>query len=82
LTTNAAAPWYVIPAEYKWYARIAVAKTVVKILARGITCGRRFFFLPAHGKPHHRCLIGNQFDDRRSLYKAAADIKRSRSSMQ
>ena len=39
MTTNAAAPWYVIPAEYKWYARIAVAKTVVKILARGITMG-------------------------------------------
>jgi AMP-polyphosphate phosphotransferase len=39
LTTTAAAPWYVVPAEYKWYARIAVAKTAVKILAKGIRMG-------------------------------------------
>ena len=37
LTSTAVAPWYVVPAEYKWFARIAVAKTAVKILAKGIT---------------------------------------------
>jgi AMP-polyphosphate phosphotransferase len=37
LTSTAVAPWYVEPAEYKWFARIAVAKTAVKILAKGIT---------------------------------------------
>jgi hypothetical protein len=37
LTSTAAAPWYVVPAEYKWYTRIAVATTAVKILAKGIT---------------------------------------------
>jgi len=31
------APWYVVPAEYKWFARIAVAKTAVKTLAKAIT---------------------------------------------
>ena len=31
-----AAPWYVVPAEYKWYTRIAVATTAVNILAKGI----------------------------------------------
>jgi polyphosphate kinase 2 (PPK2 family) len=25
LTSTAAAPWYVVPAEYKWYTRIAIA---------------------------------------------------------
>jgi AMP-polyphosphate phosphotransferase len=35
LTSTAVAPWYVEPAEYKWFARIAVAKTAVKILAKG-----------------------------------------------
>ena len=39
LTSTAAAPWYVVPAEYKWYTRIAVAATAVKILAKGITVG-------------------------------------------
>src|SRR5215471_12367081 len=39
LTSTALAPWYVVPAEYKWFARIAVAKTAVKILAKGITMG-------------------------------------------
>jgi polyphosphate kinase 2 (PPK2 family) len=34
LTSTAAAPWYVLPAEYEWYGRIAVATTVVKILAK------------------------------------------------
>jgi AMP-polyphosphate phosphotransferase len=37
LTSTVTAPWYVVPAEYKWYARIAVATTAVKILAKGIT---------------------------------------------
>ena len=36
LTSTAVAPWYVVPAEYKWYTRIAVATTAVKILAKGI----------------------------------------------
>ena len=36
LTSTEVAPWYVVPAEYKWFARIAVAKTAVKILAKGI----------------------------------------------
>jgi hypothetical protein len=36
-TSTAVAPWYVVPAEYKWYARIAVATTAVKIIAKGIT---------------------------------------------
>ena len=37
VTSTAAAPWYVVPAEYKWYTRIAVATTAVKILAKGIS---------------------------------------------
>lgn len=36
LTSTGVASWYVVPAEYKWFARIAVAKTAVKILAKGI----------------------------------------------
>ena len=39
LTSTAAAPWYVVPAEYKWFARVAAAKTAVKILGKGITLG-------------------------------------------
>jgi polyphosphate kinase 2 (PPK2 family) len=39
LTSTAAAPWYVVPAEYKWFARVALAKTVVKALGKGITLG-------------------------------------------
>jgi polyphosphate kinase 2 (PPK2 family) len=39
LTSAAVAPWYVVPSEYKWYARIAVATTAVKILAKGIAVG-------------------------------------------
>ena len=38
-TSTAEAPWHVIPAEYKWFARLAVAKTVVKALGRGIKLG-------------------------------------------
>jgi polyphosphate kinase 2 (PPK2 family) len=36
LTSTAAAPWHVVPAEYKWFARVAMAKTVVKALGKGI----------------------------------------------
>ena len=39
LTSTAMAPWYVVPAEFKWYARVAVAKTAIKILSKGITMG-------------------------------------------
>ena len=39
LTSTAMAPWYVVPAEFKWYARVTVAKTAVKILTKGITMG-------------------------------------------
>ncbi len=38
-TSTAAAPWHVVPAEYKWFARLAVAKTIVKALGKGITLG-------------------------------------------
>ena len=38
-TSTAAAPWHVIPAEYKWFARVAVAKTVVKALGKGLALG-------------------------------------------
>ena len=39
LTSTATAPWHAVPAEYKWFARIAVAKTVVKALGKGIAVG-------------------------------------------
>ena len=39
LTSTAAAPWHVVPAEYKWFARVALARTVVKALGKGITLG-------------------------------------------
>jgi polyphosphate kinase 2 (PPK2 family) len=39
LTSTASAPWQVVPAEYKWFARVAVAKTVVKALGKGIALG-------------------------------------------
>ena len=39
LTSPTAAPWHVVPAEYKWFARVAVAKTVVKALAKGLALG-------------------------------------------
>ena len=34
-TSTAAAPWHVVPAEYKWFARLAVAKTAVNARQRG-----------------------------------------------
>jgi AMP-polyphosphate phosphotransferase len=39
LTSTAAAPWHVVPAEYKWFARVALAKTVVKALGKGLKIG-------------------------------------------
>jgi AMP-polyphosphate phosphotransferase len=39
LTSTALAPWHVVPAEYKWFARVALAKTVVKALGKGIALG-------------------------------------------
>jgi hypothetical protein len=39
LTSPAAAPWYVVPAEYKWFTRVAIANTVVKTLGKGIAPG-------------------------------------------
>jgi hypothetical protein len=39
LTSTAAAPWHVVPAEYKWFGRVALAKTVVKALGKGIALG-------------------------------------------
>jgi polyphosphate kinase 2 (PPK2 family) len=41
LTSTEVAPWYVVPADYKWFARIAVAETAVKILRTGIAMGPR-----------------------------------------
>jgi polyphosphate kinase 2 (PPK2 family) len=38
-TSTAAAPWHVVPAEYKWFARLAVAKTAVKALGKGLALG-------------------------------------------
>ena len=39
LTSTATAPWHAVPAEYKWFAPIAVAKTVVTALGKGIVVG-------------------------------------------
>jgi AMP-polyphosphate phosphotransferase len=39
LTSTDAAPWHVVPAEYKWFGRVAMAKTVVKALGKGIALG-------------------------------------------
>jgi len=39
LTSTAAARWHVVPAEYKWFARVALAKTVVKALGKGLALG-------------------------------------------
>ena len=38
-TSTAAAPWYIVPAEFKWFARVAMANTVVKALSKGIAVG-------------------------------------------
>jgi AMP-polyphosphate phosphotransferase len=39
LTSTGAARWHVVPAEYKWFARVSMAKTVVKALGSGIALG-------------------------------------------
>src|SRR5215471_879298 len=39
LTSTAAVPWHVVPAEYKWFGRVAMAKTVVRALGKGIALG-------------------------------------------
>ena len=38
-TSTAGVPWHVVPAEYKWFGRLALAKTVVKALGKGIALG-------------------------------------------
>jgi AMP-polyphosphate phosphotransferase len=38
-TSTAAAPWHVVPAEYKWFARVAAARTVIDGLGRGLKLG-------------------------------------------
>ena len=38
-TSTAAAPWHLVPAEYKWFARVTMAKAVVKALGKGLTRG-------------------------------------------
>jgi polyphosphate kinase 2 (PPK2 family) len=38
-TSTVDVPWHVVPAEYKWFARLAVAKTVVKALGKGTRLG-------------------------------------------
>ena len=38
-TSTAAAPWHLVPAEYKWFARVTVAKAAVKVLGKGLTLG-------------------------------------------
>lgn len=35
-TSTGAARWHVVPGEYKWFARVAVVKTVVEALGEGI----------------------------------------------
>jgi AMP-polyphosphate phosphotransferase len=39
LTSTDTARWHVVPAEYKWFARVAMAKTVVKALGKGLALG-------------------------------------------
>jgi AMP-polyphosphate phosphotransferase len=39
LTSTKTAPWHVVPVEYKWFARVALAKTVVKALGKGLALG-------------------------------------------
>ena len=38
-TSTKRAPWHVVPAEYKWFARVAFAHAVVKTLGKGIALG-------------------------------------------
>jgi polyphosphate kinase 2 (PPK2 family) len=39
LTSTASVPWYAVPAEYKWFARVAVAEAVDETLGKGIKLG-------------------------------------------
>jgi polyphosphate kinase 2 (PPK2 family) len=39
LTSTDTARWHVVPAEYKWYGHVAMAKTVVKALGKGLALG-------------------------------------------
>lgn len=39
LTSTASAPWHVVPAEFKWFGRVATAKAVVKGLGKGVALG-------------------------------------------
>ena len=39
LTSTDTVRWHVIPAEYKWFGRVAMAKTVVKALGKGLALG-------------------------------------------
>ena len=39
LTSTAAATWHVVPAEFKWFGRVAMAKAVVKGLGKGLSLG-------------------------------------------
>ncbi len=39
LTSTAAAPWHAVAAEYKWFARVAVAEKAVETLGEGIALG-------------------------------------------
>jgi len=39
LTSTEAAPWHVVPAEFKWFARVAMARTVVRGLGKGAALG-------------------------------------------
>jgi AMP-polyphosphate phosphotransferase len=38
-TSTDTAPWHVVPAEFKWFARVAMAHTVVKALGEGVALG-------------------------------------------
>jgi AMP-polyphosphate phosphotransferase len=39
LTSTAPAPWHTVAAEYKWFARVAVAEKVVETLGQGMALG-------------------------------------------
>ena len=38
-TSTKHAPWHVVPGEYKWFARVAFAHTIVKTLGKGLVLG-------------------------------------------
>ena len=40
-TSTDAAPWFVVPADRKWYARLAVQNLVLEHLRRWTRSGRR-----------------------------------------